>query len=377
MRRYGICALAAIVLAAGATAEMRNGSPELRSMSVLEFGEDGTLFIGDSMGGQIVAIDFGGESKDEIPDRVEVSNLEAKIAAFLGTTADEILIHDLAVHPQSLNAYLSVSRGRGRWSSAWQLPNDVADATILLRVHPNGDLEEAKLEDVRYDTAALPNPVGIDEPHMWKKDTKLRVDTITDLVLHEGTLYASGLSNEEFASTLWRVSYPFGGAAEFSTLEVFHGAHGEWETHAPVRTFLPYELDGQTQILASYLCTPLVTFPLGDLANGAHVKGKTVAEFGSGNFPLDMVRCEYEGKEFIVLANSMLPLFTFDPKSVAAQDPIVAEVQSYTAGVPYVARAASGVQQLDNFGADAIMTIQRLPSGELRLSVYGEERLAL
>lgn len=377
MRRYVTCVLAAVVLAGIASAEMKTGNPQLRSMSVLEFGEDGTLFIGDSIGGQIVAVDFAGEAAGEMPDRVEVDDLEGRIAALLGTTADEIMIHDLAVHPQSLNAYVAVSRGRGKWSSAWELPNDVANANILLRIHPDGKMDEAELEGVRFDSVQLPNPVGTDKTHMWKEGAKLRTDTITDLVLYDGTLFATGLSNEEFASTMWRVDYPFNGRSEFSTLEVFHGAHGEWETHAPVRTFLPYELNGETQILASYLCTPLVTFSLRDLDDGAHVKGKTVAEFGSGNYPLDMVRCEYEGKEFIVLANSMLPLFTFDPQGVTDQDAIVSEVEGYTQGLSYAPKAANGIQQLDNFGPDQIVAVQRLPNGKLRLTVYGEQRLAL
>ena len=64
-------------------------------------------------------------------------------------------------------------------------------------------------------------------------------------------------------------------------------------------------------MLASYLCTPLVTFPASGLEDGEHLKGKTVAEFGSGNYPLDMVLTRHDDEDFVVLSNSMLPLMTF------------------------------------------------------------------
>jgi hypothetical protein len=224
--------------------------------------------------------------------------------------------------------------------------------------------------------APLPNPVGSDKGHSWKPETKLPVDALTDLAYKDDVLYATGLSNEEFASTIWRIPYPFQGGVEFSTLEVFHGAHGEFETHAPVRTFLPYESGGTLHLLASYLCTPLVTFAVESLKSGAHVRGTTVAEFGSGNYPLDMVLCESKGKEFVVIANSMLPLLTFDPVAAIEQGAITEKVKSYTEGLPYVARAGNGIQQLDHFGDDALLALQRMPNGKLDLLLLSEERLA-
>ena len=67
----------------------------------------------------------------------------------------------------------------------------------------------------------------------------------------------------------------------------YHVSHGQWETAAPIRTFVPYQ--GGASILASYTCTPLVHFPLADLQPGSHATGRTVAELGAGNQPLDIV----------------------------------------------------------------------------------------
>ena len=75
---------------------------------------------------------------------------------------------------------------------------------------------------------------------------------------------------------------------ERSSLEIFHVSHGKYETHSPMRTFVPY--DGGASILAAYTCTPVVHFSLADAGRGrARRTGRTVAELGAMNTPLDMV----------------------------------------------------------------------------------------
>lgn len=362
------------------SASFQSGNPEIRSMSALEFGPEGLLFIGDSRSGTIFVVDTEERTPGEVVEDFAVPDLEGKIAAILGTTDDKIMIHDMAVNPLSHSVYLSVSRGRAAWDSKWELPNDLADANILIRVTTTGDIEEFSLSGVRYASAQLPNPVDMNETHRWKEGVSKRVDAITNIVYHEGRLYVAGLSNEEFSSAMWQMDFPFSGDASWSTLEIFHGAHGKYETHAPIRAFLPYEIDGQSYILASYLCTPLVSFPLADLRDGQHVKGKTLAEMGSGNYPLDMVLARQGDKEFIVMANSQLPLLTIDTAEVETYNGkpgITRESPTYTEGVSYVARAASGVQQLDNYDDDFLVALQRMPSGKLDLITLSLARLAM
>jgi hypothetical protein len=226
--------------------------------------------------------------------------------------------------------------------------------------------------------ASLPNPVDLNEKHKWKEVSK-RVDAITEVVYHDGRVYVAGLSNEEFSSAMWQLDFPFDGNATWSTLEIFHGAHGKYETHAPIRAFLPYRIDGQSYILASYLCTPLVSFPVAGLHDGKHVMGKTIAELGSGNYPLDMVLAHHGDKEFIVMANSQLPLLTIDTGDVVrynTEPGITEEAPTYTEGVPYTARAGAGVQQLDEFNEAYLIALQRMPSGKLDLVTLSVERLA-
>ena len=360
--------MAALAVSAAATGEMTVGKPAIRSMSALAFGPDGTLFVGDSKGGAVFAVDVADTAPTTWKERARVTDLEARIAAALGTTADDVLIHDLAVHPGSRRVYLAVSRGGEAWTSAWNLPNDLADATILLRVDGEGQITEVSLDRVRHARAELPNPVDGAREHRWKEDLSLRVDTITDLAYDDGLLYVAGLSNEEFASTMWKVPYPFGAGVSATTLEIYHGAHGAYETHAPIRTFVPYELAGESHLLAAYLCTPFVTFSAAELEDGKHVKGRTLGEFGSGNYPLDMVVYRKDGKDRLLIANSQLPLMIVKPEDIESfEGELLEEPSTYLAGLPYEFRSGAGVQQLDLLDESSFVVLQRLPGGTLDL----------
>ena len=361
-------------LAAQDVAAAEAEAAPLQSMSTLAFGPNGLLLVGDAKSGAIFAIETGDVTAGEVGERFGLADLETKLAAMLGTRASEVLIHDLAVNPASHNMYLAVSRGRAGWDSRWELPNDLADASILVRVTTAGDLEEVPLAGLAWSKADLPNPIDAQKTHRWKQGVSLRTDTITDLAFDDGTVWVAGLSNEEFASTLWRIAYPFDGAegettpARRTSVEIFHGAHGAWETHAPIRAFVPYDLQGKEQLLAAYLCTPLVTFDTAHLEDGAHVKGRTVAEFGSGNYPLDMIVYQKDGADRLLIANSNLPLMIVDPADIASfEGEINTEVEGYVAGVPYEIRSGTGVQQMDVLDADRIVVLQRLPGGTLDL----------
>lgn len=362
-----------------ATAGFQDGPPPIESMSALAFGPQGLLFIGDAKGGAVVAVDTGDRTPGEVGERFGLRDLETKLAAMLGTRASEILIHDLAVNPASRNMYLAVSRGRAGWDSGWNLPNDLADASILVRVTTDGELEDVPLEGLRWSRAELPDPVDAEKTHRWKQGLSLRTETVTDMAWDDGSLWVAGLSNEEFASTLWQLDFrrgdvPFSAAAK-TTVEIYHGAHGEWETHAPIRAMVPYDFGDKSHLLAAYLCTPLVTFETDTLADGAHVKGRTVAEFGSGNYPLDMIVYKKGEQERLLIANSNLPLMIVDPGDVASfEGEITSEVEGYTAGVPYEIRSGAGVQQLDLLDEQRIVALQRLPGGTLNLVTMSTRR---
>lgn len=72
-------------------------------------------------------------------------------------------------------------------------------------------------------------------------------------------------------------------------MEMYHTTHDQIETRAPIRAMAIADLDGKPSLIAAYLCTPLVTIPLNQLTNGAHVKAKTIAELGDSGSPVDIV----------------------------------------------------------------------------------------
>jgi hypothetical protein len=360
---------------ARAADSFKTGKPDLRSLSALAFGPEGVLFVGDGKGGAVFALDLGDKAPRDVKDPKEVADVEGKLAALLGATPADVLVHDLAVNPASKNVYLAVSRGRAGLASRWNLPNDVADASVLVRVDGDGRFGVVDLASVRYARVDLPNPVDAAKKHVWKEGVSQRTETITAMSYAGGELWVAGLSNEEFAATMWHVKYPFAGPVAATTIENYHGAHGKYETEAPVRAFVAYPLKGKNYLLAAYLCTPLVTFPVDALQDKKHVRGRTIGEFGSGNYPLDMVLVKNEGREKLVIANSNLPLMVVDPRDVEAfEGEITSKPPSYTAGVRFESRSGTGIQQLDNFGDGYVLALQRIMSGRLDLSPMSVRR---
>ena len=371
MRRVAASLSLLIISASSAAAAdaFRTGKPDLRLMSALAFGPESVLFVGDGKGGAVFALDLGDKTPREVKDPKEIPDVEGKLAALLGAAPADVLVHDLAVNPASKNVYLAVSRGRAALSNRWNLPNDVADATVLVKVDADGRFNLVDLGSLRYARVDLPNPVDAAKKHVWKEGVSQRTETITALSYSAGELWVAGLSNEEFAATMWHVQYPFDGPVAATTIENYHGAHGKYETEAPVRAFVAYPLKGKSYLLAAYLCTPLVTFPVDALQDKKHVRGRTIGEFGSGNYPLDMVLVKNEGRDKLVIANSNLPLMVVDPKDVEAfEGEITSQPPGYTAGVRFESRSGTGIQQLDNFGDDYVLTLQRILSGRLDLS---------
>src|SRR5437870_2393843 len=120
MRRTALIGLGvALCLAAAAprtvvtAADMPAGKVDLVSAGRLAFGPDGVLFVADSVGGQIVAIDTMDKTAAKAPVKIDVQGVDAKIAALVGIAPDQIMINDVKVNPASKNVYLSAARGRG------------------------------------------------------------------------------------------------------------------------------------------------------------------------------------------------------------------------------------------------------------------------
>ncbi len=103
-----------------------------------------------------------------------------------------------------------------------------------------------------------------------------------------------------------------------------------------MQTFTPFDIKGETHLLAAYTCTPLVKIPVSELKPGAKVKGTTVAELGNRNKPLDMVVYEKDGKRFILMANTTRGVMKVSTEGIEDIEPITKPVRGGgTAGLKY------------------------------------------
>ena len=60
----------AMVTAYSSTPGMKKGSPDIQSISVLSFNKEGILFIGDSFGGKVFAVDLNDKEVNTASDRL-------------------------------------------------------------------------------------------------------------------------------------------------------------------------------------------------------------------------------------------------------------------------------------------------------------------
>jgi hypothetical protein len=315
------------------------------SVGPLAFAADGTLFAADNNAGAIYALDLGAAAAGGAPGAKDVDGLDGKLAAMLGTGAAQIDVTDLAVHPRTHNAYVAVMRGQGP-----------AAKPALFRIDGAGKIDLVALGGLKATKAVLADPAG--------GSARNRSNTVTDMAFTGGKLYVSGLSNEEFSSKFRTIPYPFGKVDKGTSLEIFHGSHGGYETRSPVYTFLPETIAGVPSLLASYICTPLVKFPVANLKPGAKVRGTTIAELGYGNRPLDMIRYEKGGHEYVLMSNTDRGVMKLDAARFAGAAPITRSVPGETAGVPYQTIATmKDVEQLDRLDADKAIVIARNDRG--------------
>ena len=300
-------------------AELPSGKVQLASAGPLAFGPDGILFVGDSIGGAIVAIDTQ-DAKPASAAKINVEGVDAKIAALVGVTPDQIIINDVKVNPISKNAYLSVSRGRG--------PDAMP---LIVRVDASGKITPLSLDNAKHESVSL-----VDAPTASPSaGQNPRMLTITDMNYVNGNVVVAGLSNEEWASSLRSIPFPFKGATAGATLQIWHSSHGRYETASPVRTFVPYTISGQQYILAAYTCTPLVKIPVSSLTPGAKVKGVEIADLGAGNQPLDMVPYKKDGHDYILIANSSFGVVKLKADNLEGYPAIDSPTVTDVAGVPY------------------------------------------
>ena len=322
------------------------GAADVQSISRLEAGPGNILFVADWKAARVHAIELA-PAPQKAAGNFNILDLESLLSHQLGGA--RITVQDMAVRPGTDEVYVAVSAGKARTPALFAVTSDGKARRV--------DLKAAKSSSVPLRDA--PSGSG----SFWH-ETPERSFTVTDMKWRDGELFVAGLSNQEFSSTLRRIRYPFGAQQSVSSVEIFHGGHNLMETRAPVRAMSFTKLGGKPYLVAAYTCTPLVLIPLDALQDGAHVRGKTVAELGYGNTPADMISytMKVNGKteEYMMLVN-------FNRVSNVIP---VSELEA--------ANARPGIEKVVPFGQIAGLQVQQAPlAGALRIDNLDDQSFVL
>jgi hypothetical protein len=338
-----------------------NGTPDIKTINALAFSPEGVLFIGDAQSAKVFAIITDDSKAGDKVENISVTAVDNKIAQLLGMAIEDFTITDMAVNPISKNLFFSIQHNSGK-------------STILK--YADGKFSTVSLENINYSSASLINAIGEDAKD--RRGRSQRRWAISDMSFYDGKVLLTGLSNEEFGSTFRSIPFPFKDEQAHSSLEIYHAAHGRYETNSPIKTFTATTIDNEPYLIASYTCTPLVLFSLKDLKSGEHVKGRTVAELGSNNTPYDMITMEKDGEKYLLIANSSRALMKVkfaDIEAFKSSLTTPVEETSVTAGVYFVALPFVNVLQLDALDDSRFIMLQRKSNGSLDVVTQTERWL--
>jgi hypothetical protein len=360
MRHLSLSFAAAIVLL-GATLTsaadvygLTEGKPDLKSADILAFGPDGILFIGDTQSAAVFAIQTGDKLGKPAEAKVNVEGLNVKIAEKLGGNSQDLKINDLAVNPATGNVFVAVTNG---------------SQPALVKVDGKGMISQLQLGAIAFAKAALPDAPAAGEVEVGGRKRNLRADVITDIAFVDGQLLVTGTSNAEAPAAVRSFAFPFSAVDQAAGLEIFHGAHGRKENYAVPRTFVPFNIGGEANLLAGFVCTPLVRFPISDVEAGKQIQGKTVAELGNRNRPLDMIVYEQDGKQYLLLINDKRGTMKISTDKIEENAGITEPVTGGgLAGQTYEKiDALAGAQQLDKLNDKSAVILVQTDSGAFDL----------
>ncbi len=337
------------------------GNPKIASLNALTFGPEGILFIGDSKNAMVYAVDTRDTEIRKKAEPIEMKHLDRAIALVLGSMPEQVHVQDIAVNPLSKKLYLAVHHEDG--------------TPVLMKLEGN-NLEWIPLDKVGYSKASITGALPQDAKD--KRGRDLRKWTVSDLSYDDGKVMVTGLSNKEFSSTFRSISFPFDDKQQDATLEIYHAAHGRYETYAPVKAFTPATVGGKKQLIAAYTCTPLVLFPMDELKPGQHTKGRTVAELGNWNTPLDMIVMEKADESYLLMANTNRAVMKIKLSDLEAFQGSLTEkisVRGGTSGVNFIALPWVNVLQLDKLDNKHFVMLKRESNGDLNLITQTERWL--
>jgi len=326
--------------------KLKSGTPDLQSAGPLAFGPDGILLVGDNKGAAIFGIQTGDKTGTPATVDIQITGLNAKLAQALGADSQAVQINDMAANPASGNVYLALS---------------VSGEPVIAKVDGQGQITKLPLKDVPFSKATITNAPADTPVAPGGRGRNARMSTITDLAFVDGQVIVSGMTNASAPTNVRSLNFPFDKVATGSSLEIYHAAHAKTEENSQLRTFVPFTIDGKPSLLAGFVCTPLVQFDLSAVQANEKIKGKTVAELGNRNQPLDMIVYKKDGENFLLMANSARGVMKVSTKDIEKNAGLTTPVSGGgTAGQPYETIASlQGVEQLDKLNdAMAVVVIK-------------------
>jgi hypothetical protein len=103
------------------------------------------------------------------------------------------------------------------------------------------------------------------------------------------------------------------------------------------------------------------------------LKGRTVAELGAGNTPIDMVSYQRDGNEFLLVSNSRHPLMKIAARDIPGQAGLTEPREPL--GVPREVLPQAGVTRMANLNGSYVLMMQCDESGNVGLRSYANAAL--
>jgi hypothetical protein len=343
--RLAIIAIASCLLAA-----VNVSAADIKSISRLAAGPDNVLFVADWKEARVHAIALPDAARKPAGAAFNILDLEDLLSKQVGGA--RITVEDMVARPGTAEVYVAVSYGR-------------AKSPALIVVTNDRKARRVDLKSTKSTSVALRDAPTTD--YKFWRETPERSFTVTDMKWRDGEIFVAGLSNQDFASTLRRVRYPFDSRQSITSVEIYHTGHNLIETRAPIRAMSFATLGGKPYLVAAYTCTPIVTIPLDDLKDGAHIRGKTIAELGYGNTPAGMIAYSKmdQGKtqDFLMLVNfergaSVIPVSQVE---AASARPGIETLVPFgqIAGLEVTPAPLAGAQRLDNLDEKSFIVVRR------------------
>jgi hypothetical protein len=346
-------------------AAVNASAAEIQSISRLAAGPENVLFVADWKEARVHAITLPEAAQRSAGTAFNILDLEPLLSKQVGGA--KITVEDMIARPGTAEVYVAISYGAAKTPALLVVTNDHKARRV--------DLKSAKSTSIALRDAPTSD-------YKFWRDTLERSFTVTDMKWRDGELFIAGLSNQDFASTLRRAKYPFDSQQSITSVEIYHTGHNLIETRAPIRAMSFATWGGKPYLVAAYTCTPIVTIPLDDLKDGAHIRGKTIAELGYGNTPAGMIAYAKadQGKteNYLMLVNfergaSVIPVSQVE---AASARPGIETLVPFgqTVGLDVTPAPLAGVLRLDNLDEKSFIVVRRqLEKDALQLVTIGKD----